>query len=135
MWGLRLKDVSPLRGTSKTKTGSFNAINTVTTQSAGRRTRYSLLNTHYSILTPHPICKCIDRPQMPPSAFDAVVAVAFDRTDVASLLSLYDAHMVDAPGANAVDAKHIGRSDASLLRCIPPSLWEQCRAPRVAGLR
>src|SRR5690606_16390570 len=44
----RAKDVSPLRGTSKTKTGSSNAINTVTTQSAGRRTRYSLLNTPYS---------------------------------------------------------------------------------------
>src|SRR5690606_504345 len=37
-----------LRGTSKTKTGSSNAINTVTTQSAGRRTRHSLLNTPYS---------------------------------------------------------------------------------------
>src|SRR5690606_8831840 len=69
--------------------------------------RYSILNppvgghgTHYSILpTRYPIRKCIDRPQMPPSAFDTVVAVAFDSTDVAALLALYDAHMVDAPGA------------------------------------
>src|SRR5690606_30989057 len=112
MWGLRAKDVSPLRGTSKTKTGSFNA-----TQSASSRTQYSLLNppvgghgTRYSILpTRYPIRKCIDRPQMPPSAFDAVVAVAFDRTDVGSLLPLHNTYMIDAFGLRSIDSEQVGR--------------------------
>jgi len=44
---------------------------------------------------------------VPSSGFDSIVAVAFDRVDVAPFVPLHDADMVDALGGSSVDGEEV----------------------------